>query len=115
MKKFVLFLMVFSLLFCSVSFGEGEDGQPEEQTEAAEETAEETAGEEGPVTLTCYIAEVGEAPAENNKIYRMIEEQFGLKFRFEFLEGDMFERMNRIASGEEACPDLVSALPESRP
>ena len=89
MKKFLLFLTVLSLLFCSVSFGEGE---------------------KGPVTLTCYISETGEAPAENNKIYRMIEEQFGLKFQFEFLEGDMFEKIGRIASGAEDCPDLIMSM-----
>ena len=89
MKKFLLFLTVISLLFCSVSFGEGE---------------------KGPVTLTCYISETGEAPAENNKIYRMIEEQFGLKFQFEFLEGDMFEKIGRIASGAEDCPDLIMSM-----
>ncbi|MBR3332876.1 MAG: leucine-rich repeat protein [Clostridia bacterium] len=39
-----------------------------------------------PVTVTVFVGEPGQLPAENNRIYQLIEQEFGIRFRFEFLE-----------------------------
>ena len=33
-----------------------------------------------PVTLTVFIGDPGDPPAEDNKIYKLIEAEFGVKF-----------------------------------
>ena len=44
-----------------------------------------------PITLTVFRGDPGDQPYEDNKIYKKIEEEFGVKFEFEFLAGDLSE------------------------
>ena len=64
----------------------------------AEETPE-------PITLTVFRGDPGDQPAEDNKIYKMIEEEFGVKFEFEFLAGDLDETLGLKIFGQD-YPDL---------
>ena len=64
----------------------------------AEETPE-------PITLTVFRGDPGDQPAEDNKIYQKIEEEFGVKFEFEFLAGDLDEKLGLMIAGED-YPDL---------
>ena len=48
-----------------------------------------------PVTLTVFRGDPGDQPTDDNKIYKLIEEKFGVTFKFEFLAGD---RIIRICS-----------------
>ncbi len=58
-----------------------------------------------PVTVTVYRGDPGDQPAQDNKIYKLIEEKLGVKFEFEFLEGDLDEELSlKLASGN--YPDL---------
>ncbi|MBE5793643.1 MAG: hypothetical protein E7323_03045, partial [Clostridiales bacterium] len=41
--------------------------------------------EQEPITVTVFRGDPGDQPTEDNKIYKMIEEQFGIKFEIEFL------------------------------
>ena len=63
--------------------------------------------EEGqePITLTVFRGDPGDQPAEDNKIYKKIEEEFGVKFEFEFLAGDLDEKLGLMIAGED-YPDL---------
>ena len=65
---------------------------------AAEEALE-------PITLTVFRGDPGDQPAEDNKIYKMIEEEFGVTFEFEFLAGDLDEKLGMMIAGED-YPDL---------
>ena len=58
-----------------------------------------------PVTLTVFRGDPGDQPAEDNKIYKKIEEEFGVKFEFEFLAGDLDEKLGMMIAGED-YPDL---------
>ena len=49
-----------------------------------------------PITLTVFRGDPGDQPDENNKIYKLIEEEFGIKFEFEFLAGDLDETLEPI-------------------
>ena len=65
--------------------------------------AEEEALE--PITLTVFRGDPKDQPAEDNKIYKMIEDEFGIKFEFEFLAGDLDEKLGMMIAGED-YPDL---------
>ena len=63
-------------------------------------------GEE-PITLTVYAGDPGDLPAEDNKIYKLIEEKFGIKFEFEFLSGNLDESLGLKIANKD-YPDLFS-------
>ena len=58
-----------------------------------------------PITLTVFRGDPGDQPAEDNKIYQKIEEEFGVKFEFEFLAGDLDEKLGLMLAGGD-YPDL---------
>lgn len=61
-------------------------------------------GEE-PITVTVFRGDPGDQPTEDNRVYKRIEEEFGIKFEFEFLAGDLDETLGMKISGED-YPDL---------
>ena len=58
-----------------------------------------------PITLTVFRGDPGDQPADDNKIYKLIEEEFGVKFEFEFLAGDLDETLGLKIANED-YPDL---------
>ena len=63
---------------------------------------------EDPITVTVFRGDPGDQPTEDNKIYKMIEEEFGIKFEIEFLAGDLDETLGTKFAGED-YPDLFDA------
>ena len=63
--------------------------------------------DEEPITLTVFIGDPGDQPAEDNKIFKLIEEKFGVKFEFEFLAGNLDETLGVKIMGQD-YPDLFS-------
>ena len=60
---------------------------------------------EDPITVTVFRGDPGDQPTSDNKIYKLIEEQFGIKFEIEFLAGDLDETLGTKLIGED-YPDL---------
>jgi len=58
-----------------------------------------------PITLTAFIGDPGDAPDADNKIYKMIEEQFGVTFEFEYLTGNLDETLGLKIANKD-YPDL---------
>ncbi len=58
-----------------------------------------------PITLTVFRGDPGDQPTDDNKIYKKIEEKFGVTFKFEFLAGDLDETLGLKISGQD-YPDL---------
>ena len=58
-----------------------------------------------PITLTVFRGDPGDQPAEDNKIYQRIKDEFGVSFEFEFLAGDLDEKLGMMIAGED-YPDL---------
>ena len=63
---------------------------------------------EEPLTVTVFRGDPGDQPTEDNKIYKLIEEEFGIKFEIEFLAGDLDETLGTKFAGED-YPDLFDA------
>lgn len=62
---------------------------------------------EEPITVSVFIGDPGDQPTSDNKIYKMIEDEFGIKFEFEFLAGDLDETLGTKLIGED-YPDLFN-------
>jgi len=61
-----------------------------------------------PITFTMFVAGPGEAPPKDNKVMKKIQEITGVTIDFEFLVGDMEQKVGiMIASGD--YPDLIGA------
>ncbi len=58
-----------------------------------------------PITVTVFRGDPGDQPADDNKIYKLIEEEFGIKFEIEFLAGDLDETLGTKLMNED-YPDL---------
>ena len=58
-----------------------------------------------PITLTVFRGDPGDQPKEDNKIYKLIEEKFCVTFKFEYLAGDLDEKLGLMIAGED-YPDL---------
>ena len=58
-----------------------------------------------PITLTVFRGDPGDQPTEDNKIYKLIEEEFGIKFEIEFLANDLDETLGLKIANED-YPDL---------
>ena len=61
--------------------------------------------DDAPITLTVFRGDPGDQPTDDNKIYKLIEEKFGVKFQFEYLAGDLDEKLGMMIAGED-YPDL---------
>ena len=59
-----------------------------------------------PITLTAFVGNPGDQPTDDNKIYKLVEEKFGITFKWEFLAGDLDERLGMMNAAED-WPDLV--------
>ncbi|MBQ9400819.1 MAG: extracellular solute-binding protein [Clostridia bacterium] len=56
--------------------------------------------------ITAFRGDPGDQPTDDNKIYKKIEEKFGIKFKWEFLAGDLDEKLGMMnASGD--YPDII--------
>ena len=65
------------------------------------------------ITLTVFRGDPGDQPTEDNKIYKLIEERFGIKFNFTYLTGDLDQTLStRLASG--SYPDLFDGGRQQR-
>ena len=58
-----------------------------------------------PITLTVFRGDPGDQPTADNKIYKLIEEKFGVTFNFSFLTGDLDETLGIKIVGKD-YPDL---------
>ena len=58
-----------------------------------------------PITVTVFRGDPGDQPADDNKIYKLIEDEFGIKFEIEFLAGDLDETLGLKIANED-YPDL---------
>ena len=86
MKKMLAVLLALALIFGTAAVAE--DGTPEL------------------ITVTVFRGEAGEQPTADNRIYRKIEEELGIRFDIRFLTGDLDETLLQILS-EDTYPDLI--------
>ena len=57
--------------------------------------------EEEPITVSVFVGNPREQPTPDNKIFKKIEDELGVKFEFEFLAGDLDETLAIKVAGED--------------
>ncbi len=114
--KILVLLMVAVMIFtalsaCGAPASKESDAQPSTTASAPEKKSEPSEPVEEklePITFTMFVAGPGEAPPDDNKIVKKIQEITGVTIDYEFLVGDMEQKVGiMIASGD--YPDLIGA------
>ena len=54
-----------------------------------------------PITVSVFVGEARDQPTSDNPIFKKIEEEFGIKFEFEFLAGDLRETLGIKIAGQD--------------
>lgn len=83
----------------------GEDKPAETATSTAAGTDSEKIE---PFEISIFLGEAGQQPTPDNKIYKMIKEKTGASFNFEFLAGDLNQKLGVMIAGQD-YPDLMTA------
>ncbi len=91
MKRRTLTIILVLLLAAAVGVCLG-DGAPKERDDL--------------ITVTVFRGDPGEQPAENNRIYKKIEEELGIRFEFEFLTSILDETLS-LRMADDVYPDLI--------
>ena len=58
-----------------------------------------------PITVTVFRGDPGDQPTEDNKIYKKIADELGIKFEIEFLAGNLDETLG-LKIADDVYPDL---------
>ena len=108
----VAIMTVTSLAACGAESKEPDtENQPSTTASTPEKEVEPEATPEKnlePITFTMFVAGPGEAPPADNKIVKKIAELTGVTIDYEFLVGDMDQKVGiMVASGD--YPDLIGA------
>lgn len=111
-------VMLVSLLAACSGNNDGADTETSKgESSSSSEDKKSDSGEKEetvkPITYSVFIGAPGQQPAPDNKIFKMIEEEFGITFEFEFLVGDLEQRLGvMIASGD--YPDIISGANDTQ-
>ena len=107
-SKSVLRLGILLLLSLSVILSGCGGGN---RTEGSGNNADNGSGNAGdkaePFEITAFIGEAGQQPTPDNKIYKKIKDELGATFKFEFLAGDINQKLGVMIAGSD-YPDIMT-------
>lgn len=122
-KKTIVWLFMTVLVFSTVFAGCGSSTEAPASTASeavatpSAGTPEATAQEEklDPIEISVFISDPGlQAPTPDNAIYKMIQDELGVTFKWDFLVGDKDQKIGVMTAGGD-YPDLLSVDTYSNP
>ncbi len=109
-KKWTLLIaviMVMALVMTACGGGTSTTAPTKDSSQSSGETAATEPEKPEPITFTMFSGDQSQAPSENNPVVQKIRELTGVTIEFEFLVGDLFQKMGVIiASGD--YPDMMN-------
>ncbi|MBY0162454.1 sugar ABC transporter substrate-binding protein [Paenibacillus lautus] len=112
-KSWLRLSTVLLLSLCIVLTGcGGGNGNSGAQPEAKDSAEQPTPGTDGdkiePFEVSVFIGQPDQQPTPDNKIYKLIKEKTGASFKFEFLAGDIDQKLGVMIAGGD-YPDMMTA------
>ncbi len=115
----VLLAMLFSVAACTAPVGEPQGAQnvDEPQTQTTEQSAETQIQYDGlapmkeasePITFKIFIRDPSTSPSKDNPVINKITELTGVTIEYEFLVGDLAQKVGVMIAGED-YPDAIFA------
>lgn len=137
-KRLLALLLATGLLLGAAACGNSGGGQTgdsskpagtekpdtDDPTDAPDQTEDDTkdngplagvqklAGYDDPIEFSVFIRDPNMAPADNNPVIKTIEEMTGVKLKYEFLVGDLNQKLGVMIAGGE-YPDAIFAGDQS--
>ncbi len=111
-SKVLVLVLALAMMFSFVAGCGNEAANDPEPTKTADAPADKTAEVEEtkalePITFTMFSGDQAQAPSEDNPVVKKVRELTGVTIEFEFLVGDLAQKMGVIiASGD--YPDLMN-------
>lgn len=104
-----IIMIVTSMAACEPK-SQGSSSQQSTPTPGQATSGETTPAEKKlePITFTMFVASPGEAPPKDNKIIKKIQEITGVTIDFEFLVGDMEQKVGIMIASQD-YPDFIGA------
>ncbi|GJM71687.1 ABC transporter substrate-binding protein [Paenibacillus macerans] len=107
-SKSVLRLGILLLLSLSIILSGCGGGNRTEGTGSHADNGSGNAGDKAePFEITAFIGEAGQQPTPDNKIYKKIKDELGATFKFEFLAGDINQKLGVMIAGSD-YPDIMT-------
>ncbi|HWO54366.1 MAG TPA: ABC transporter substrate-binding protein [Paenibacillus cookii] len=102
----MIMLLSFSFILagCGGSDKTATSGDAKAGNEASGGSGE---GKPEPFEITAFIGEAGQQPTPDNKIYKKIKDELGVTFKFEFLAGDLNQKLGVMIAGSD-YPDIMT-------
>lgn len=101
-------LLSLSIVLTGCGGGNGNSGAQPEPKDSAEQTTPGTDGNKvEPFEVSVFIGEAGQQPTPDNKIYKKIKDELGASFNFEFLAGDINQKLGVMIAGSD-YPDMMT-------
>ncbi|MDQ2084869.1 sugar ABC transporter substrate-binding protein [Herbivorax sp. ANBcel31] len=96
----VVLVLTFALAGC------GDNGDTTDRGDGVDDVDGGDGGSDDIMTLSTFISRAGSNPTSDNRIYNKIRDEFGVEFEFEFVVGEISERVGTMTAGGE-YPDLL--------
>ncbi|MDU4694886.1 MULTISPECIES: type 2 periplasmic-binding domain-containing protein [Paenibacillus] len=104
----VILLLSLSVILAGCGGGNKNATKAENNTGNQAATTENNAGDKvEPFEITAFIGEAGQQPTPDNKIYKKIKDELGATFKFEFLAGDINQKLGVMIAGSD-YPDIMT-------
>lgn len=102
-------LLSLCIVLTGCGGGNGNSGAQPEAKDSAEQTTPGTDGDKiEPFEVSVFIGQPDQQPTPDNKIYKLIKEKTGASFKFEFLAGDIDQKLGVMIAGGD-YPDMMTA------
>lgn len=102
-------LLSLCIVLTGCGGGNGNSGAQPEAKDSAEQTTPGTDGDKiEPFEVSVFIGQPDQQPTPDNKIYKLIREKTGASFKFEFLAGDIDQKLGVMIAGGD-YPDMMTA------
>ncbi|MEC0368817.1 ABC transporter substrate-binding protein [Paenibacillus chibensis] len=86
---------------------DGSKGSTEQAETGSNDNKDGKDGKVEPFNVSVFIGEAGQQPTPDNKIYKKIKDELGASFNFEFLAGDINQKLGVMIAGSD-YPDLMT-------
>ncbi|MHA6534003.1 type 2 periplasmic-binding domain-containing protein [Paenibacillus sp. BAC0078] len=103
----VLLSLSFTLAGCGGNNSNNSKNAAKNGGAAATETAASTDGKVEPFDISVFIGEAGQPPTPDNKIFKKIKDETGANFNFEYLAGDINQKLGVMIAGQD-YPDMMT-------
>lgn len=106
LSMIVLLALSFTLSGCGGNNSTANKGK--ENTDAVAQTgASNESGKVEPFNISVFVGEAGQQPTPDNKIYKKIKDELGATFNYEYLAGDLNQKLGVMIAGQD-YPDMMT-------